>query len=157
MTPLSKMQSEGGRELILAKHIFLGLAGLAAGGAVAAGTFAFIIMLGVVPRMIGKSKTASSIMGYENAIIIGGILGNLVSVFLTMQIPLGHAFLVLYGTSAGIFVGCNAVALAEVLQSFPIIFRRIKIKQGLSYAIIAFAIGKSLGCLWFFFERMAAL
>ena len=35
-------------------HILLGFLGIAFGGAVAAGTFAFVIVIGVVPRMIGK-------------------------------------------------------------------------------------------------------
>ena len=39
---------------MLIEHIFLGFCGLAAGLAVSAGTFAFLIVIGVIPRMIGK-------------------------------------------------------------------------------------------------------
>lgn len=137
-------------------HLLLGVIGLAAGASAAAGTFAFIIILGVVPRMIGKSKTAKSIFGYENAIILGGILGNIATVFLDMKIPLGSVFLCLFGISAGIFVGCNAIALAEVLQTFPILFRRVKIKVGLSYAIFFMAIGKTIGSFLYFFRHMSS-
>lgn len=95
------------------------------GGAVAAGTFAFVIVIGVVPRMIGKCNRAAGTLCFEQAIILGGILGNIVSVFLQMHIPLGqvsgHIFLGLYGLSAGMFVGCIAVALAEILNTFPIL------------------------------------
>ncbi len=63
------------------RHVFLGLAGLTAGAAVAGGTFAFLIMLNIIPRMIGKTKTAARICLYENMIVLGGIGGNLLSVF----------------------------------------------------------------------------
>ena len=85
-------------------HILLGFLGIAFGGAVAAGTFAFVIVIGVVPRMIGKCNRAAGTLCFEQAIILGGILGNIVSVFLQMHIPLGqvsgHIFLGLYGLSA---------------------------------------------------------
>lgn len=38
------------------KHLFLGFIGLASGVGVAAGTFAFIIVIGVVPRMNCKMQ-----------------------------------------------------------------------------------------------------
>ena len=137
------------------RHLLLGLLGLASGSAVAAGTFAFIVMLGILPRMVGKSKTAKEIMYYENMIVLGGVGGNLVSVFLNIQLPFGRLFLGLYGISAGIFVGCIAAALAEVLKTFPILFRRMKIKIGLNYVILFMAIGKLVGALWYFFHHMA--
>ena len=39
-------------------HVILALMGLFAGFAVSAGTFAFLIAIGVIPRLIGKSNTA---------------------------------------------------------------------------------------------------
>jgi stage V sporulation protein AB len=48
------MQRGRDTALTFISHIYLGLAGLAAGFAVSAGTFAFLIVIGVVPRMIGK-------------------------------------------------------------------------------------------------------
>ena len=54
-------------------HILLGFLGIAFGGAVAAGTFAFVIVIGVVPRMIGNATVRrihsalsrrSSLVGY---------------------------------------------------------------------------------------------
>ena len=61
------------RQLMWIRHVFLGLAGLTAGAAVAGGTFAFLIMLNIIPRMIGKTKTAARICLYENMIVLGGI------------------------------------------------------------------------------------
>ena len=96
-------------------------------------------------------------MWYENAIILGGILGNLATVFLDIRLPFGHAFVGLFGISAGIFVGCNAMALAEALKTFPIIFRRMKLKVGLSYLVLAFALGKTLGSLLYFFRQIGIM
>ena len=70
---------------MLLEHIFLGFSGLAAGLAVSAGTFAFLIVIGVIPRMIGKCNRAAETLHFENAVILGGICGNLASVFLQIR------------------------------------------------------------------------
>lgn len=154
MIPLSRRQNGEEEALMWSKHLLLGFIGLASGSAVAAGTFAFLIMLGVVPRMVGKSRTAPEVFWYENAIVLGGILGNLASVFPRLHVPFGHLLLYVYGICAGIFVGCNAMALAEVLKTFPILFKRMKLKIGLIYAVTCMALGKTLGALWYFFRDM---
>ncbi len=138
------------------KHLLLGFLGLAAGSAVAAGTFAFIVMLGIIPRIVGKSKTAKEILYYENMVVLGGIAGNLISVFLNIPLPFGRVFLGIFGICAGIFVGCIAAALAEVTKTFPILFRRMKIKLGLNYVLCFMAAGKLVGGLWYFFHRMSS-
>lgn len=139
------------------RHLFLGFIGLASGIAVAAGTFAFIIVIGVVPRMIAKCNRAADTLLFENMIILGGIFGSIVSVFTGMPIPLGRWLLYLYGLSAGIFVGCIAVALAEILNTFPILFRRLQVKQGLSWIMLFMALGKSAGAFYYFWHHMAAI
>ena len=131
---------------MLIEHIFLGFCGLAAGLAVSAGTFAFLIVIGVIPRMIGKCNRAAETLHFENAVILGGICGNLASVFLQIRIP----FLCVYGISAGIFVGSIAVALAEILNTFPITFRRMGLKVGLFWVMLAMAAGKVAGSLYYF-------
>lgn len=138
---------------MLAKHIFLGFCGLAAGVAVSAGTFAFLIVIGVIPRMIGKCNRAAETLHFENAVICGGIFGTLMSVFPGISLPLGPLLLCVYGLSAGIFVGCIAVALAEILNTFPIMFRRINLKVGLVWAMYAMALGKSAGAFFYFFRN----
>ena len=118
----------------------------------------FVIVIGVVPRMIGKCNRAANTLCFEQAIILGGILGNIVSVFLQMHIPLGqvsgHIFLGLYGLSAGMFVGCIAVALAEILNTFPILFRRAKLKVGLQWVMWTMAVGKTCGALYYFVKKI---
>mgnify|MGYP002681463490 CR=1 FL=1 len=126
------------------RHAFLGLFGFSAGIAIAAGTFAFIIMIGIVPRIAARSNTAKHTFCYENAILLGGLCGDLLSVFLDVQIPGGRPLLILYGFCAGIFVGCVAVALAEIL------------KAGLPWVVLFMALGKMLGSFFYFFFDMAA-
>lgn len=138
---------------MLIRHGFLGLCGLAAGFGVSAGTFAFLIIIGVIPRMIGKCNRAAETLHFENAVILGGIFGNLASVFLDLRFPLGPLLLCVYGLSAGIFVGCMAVALAEILNTFPIVFRRMGLKVGLFWAIVAMAAGKLAGSLYYFLGK----
>lgn len=139
---------------MLSKHIFLGFLGLASGFAVSAGTFAFLIVIGVIPRMIGKCNRAAESLHFENAIILGGIFGNIMSVFLKASLPLGPLLLCAYGFSAGIFVGCIAVALAEILNTFPIMFRRIGLKTGLPWVMLFMALGKSAGAFYYFIKNI---
>lgn len=58
-----------------------------------------------------------------------------------------RALLCVYGISAGIFVGSIAVALAEILNTFPITFRRMGLKVGLFWVMLAMAAGKVAGSL----------
>ncbi len=135
-------------------HILLGILGLIAGTAASAGTFAFIIIVGVIPRVVGKCKRAANTLIFENAVILGGIIGNLLSVFLDIRIPLGTLLLCVYGVCAGIFVGCIAVALAEILNTFPIMFRRFHLKMGLAWVMVMMALGKMCGSFYYFFTSM---
>lgn len=131
-------------------HVFMGFLGLAFGLSVASGSFAIAVKLGIIPQMASKSGTAKRIITYENATILGGIAGNIISVFTQIRFPAGHVFLALFGISAGIFVGCMAVALAEIINAYPILYRRVKLKMGLEWMVAVIAIGKMSGCLFYF-------
>lgn len=138
------------------KEVFLGFIGLASGTAVSAGVFSFIITVGVVPRIIGKSRTATDVIIYENAVILGGVVGNIFALF-HLQMHLGIWLIILFGLSAGVFVGCLSVALAEILNTFPIMFRRLGVKEGLSFVMFSMALGKMLGALYFYANHMQKL
>ena len=118
----------------------------ASGIIISGAVFAFITIIGVVPRLAQKTRTEDSIIIYEEAIIVGGILGTLSMIF-NFYIPIGKFFAVLYATGIGIFFGCLAVSLAEVLNVIPILTRRGKIQTGLKYFIIAVALGKLIGAI----------
>ena len=74
------------------KHLFLGFIGLASGVGVAAGTFAFIIVIGVVPRMIAKCNRAENTILFENMIVLGGIFGTVMSVLQISDFQPGTGF-----------------------------------------------------------------
>ena len=139
---------------MLAEHIVLAFLALCAGAAVSAGTFAFILVIGVVPRMLRRGNLAKRIITIENTVFLGVMAGALLSLLSweckTPFLFAGHLILALYGISAGIFVGCIAVALAEILDTFPILFRRGKIKRGLPWVMAAMAFGKMAGALYYF-------
>lgn len=131
-------------------NLILAFLGLIFGIAVAAGVFALIAGLGLVPRLAGKTSSAAYIVPLENALIAGGIFGTVISVFPEIPLALGTWFTAVYGVFAGIFSGCLSAALAEVLNVFPIMFRRAGLKEGLSLGILFFALGKIIGGLYFF-------
>ena len=109
-----------------AKQIVLGLIGLSSGVVVAGGLFAFLIELGILADFADRTHTAEHILLYEDAAVWGGILGNVFFLF-HVPIPFGRWLLPVFGLLAGIFVGCWSMALAEILNVFPIFVRRLKI------------------------------
>ena len=65
------MLEERGMSTMFLKHILMGAVTFACGVAVSAGTFAFLLVIGVIPRMIKKSNLADRILSIENMIILG--------------------------------------------------------------------------------------
>ncbi|WP_367565389.1 stage V sporulation protein AB [Lacrimispora sp.] len=139
--------------MMFPEQVLLVLIGLSAGGIIAAGVFAFLAIIGVFPRLIGKTRTNRHILLYETMIILGGILGNIWDIY---EIPLGfggNLFLGVYGTAVGIFVGCLVMSLAETLKALPVISRRLNLGVGLQYIILSLGLGKLIGSLIFFVEK----
>ena len=134
------------------RSFFLIFYGLCAGGLIAASFLAFLSMLGVIPRLAGLTKSMKNARMYESFVALGGILGTLVFLY-RWQIKAGYPLLVLYGLFGGIFVGCWAMALTEMLDLFPIFIRRIRMVRGIAAVMIGIAFGKGLGALLFFWKR----
>ena len=100
------------------RMIFLpGMVGLASGLAVAGGMFALLIALGVIARFAGKTNTASWVLYYEDAAALGGIFGNLFSLY-QFRIPVGITGAALFGLFSGIFTGTWAMALGRSLGAW---------------------------------------
>jgi stage V sporulation protein AB len=137
------------------KQIFLGVIGLTSGFTVAGGAFAFITALSIIPRIVAKTHTARKLLFYENLIFFGALLGNILTIFF-IKLPLGPVFLVLYGVATGIYTGCTLMALAEVLNTFPILFRRSNLKMGMGIIVIAIAIGKLAGSILYYLKDMSS-
>ena len=147
-----------------AQQILLAAVGLRAGVAAAGGLFAFIVELGVVADFADRTHTGDRILFYETCAALGGILGNLVYVFGIgsssmmqwlsdgAQLSAGGGLLGIFGIFSGIFVGCWAMALAEILNVFPVFMRRARIVRYIAAFTISVALGKGLGAGLFFFR-----
>ena len=149
----------------------MGILALDAGILVSGGVFSVLLAVGLIPRFAGKTQTAKHIWLYENMVVLGTITGCILSVFEPfVQVEawtVSHSgfwydvletviwvMLVLYGLFAGIFVGCLAIAIAEMLDSIPIMTRRLGFRHGLGIMVTALAFGKLSGSLFYFGYRI---
>ena len=162
------------------EKIFLAVLGASAGFGVSGGVFTTLIAIGLVPRFAGKTHTAKHIFLYEEMVVFGTLVGGITTVFLPFikvhewsgdgwtskgmfyegffsgaWYPVVGTFcLLIYGLFAGIFVGCLALAIAEMLDSIPIFARRSKFRHGIGIAIFCMALGKTLGSLLYFLKDL---
>ena len=139
-------------------NIILGIIGLSAGVIVAGGLFSFIIGLGVISDFADRTHTGEHILLYEDSVALGGMLGNVVWIYnlavpLSLATVLGEFVALFFGLFSGIFAGCWAMALAEMLDVFPIFIRRFKVIKYVPYMILAVAVGKGIGAIVFFVNR----
>lgn len=131
---------------MLIRHVFLAIAGFAGGTVTASGYFAFISMIGIFPKLLEKVKGNRHYILIECLIAYGATLANIIYIF-NVRIPatlIGLAIFVFFG---GVFTGCLIGALAEVLNVFPILSRRLSIRKYLPYVIYAVAAGKLIGSI----------
>ena len=128
-------------------NVLLLLTGLSGGVLVAGGLFAFLALVGVVTRLVAGTKTAKFFMFYEDMSLLGGTVGNIVYLY-NIGIPIGKGWFLLYGLSAGIFTGCLAAALAEVVKMMPVLSERVNLKRGMTVIMVIFAFGKMVGALF---------
>lgn len=156
------------------KLIFLAVLSGSFGLLAAAGVFTVLVAVGLVPRFAGRTHTAKQILVYEEMVVGGTIIGGLLSIFdryvqigsfLRQQLPdllqvwqgLGNTVLCIAGLFSGMFIGCLALAIAEMLDSIPIFARRISFRHGIGLAILSMAIGKLCGSLFFFIYELHAI
>lgn len=130
--------------------LLLCLIGFMSGVVIAGGIFAFIIIIGIVPRLIQKTKTASHIFLYESVISAGGIGGSLV-MLAEGSLNISPWWETGIGLLYGIFVGCLAISIAEILDVMPILGRRLRMGKALPWIMIVLALGKTVGTLIQFF------
>lgn len=152
--------------LVSLKYLLLIICGTSFGLLAAAGVFTVLVAVGLIPRFAGKTHTGRKVVIYEEMVIAGTIIGGLLSVFerycrfgkmlMTAGIPAaavqaaGYAAMLPAGIFAGMFVGCLALAIAEMLDSIPIFARRTGFRHGLGIAVCAMAVGKFCGSLLYF-------
>ncbi|MFV0441874.1 MAG: stage V sporulation protein AB [Lachnospirales bacterium] len=120
------------------------------GFAISSAIFAFLSIIGLIPRLISKSKTEKHIMFYENVIIIAGGIGAILYCFdISFNIGVILYFYLIF--SLGIFVGSLAVCVTEVIDILPIIVRFFKFKNKMRLLLISLALGKGVGAFVFYF------
>lgn len=138
------------------RYIFLSVIAVCFGLLAASGVLTVLLAVGLMPRYIARVHKAAHIILFENVIVLGTMIGTMVDLFgyLFPQNDLGLLGLIiqiLYGFFSGIFVGSLALAIAEMLDAFPIFFRRANITGGIRWIIFAVAAGKMIGSYLYFF------
>lgn len=141
----------------------------------AAGVFTVLVAVGLVPRFAGRTHTANKVFLYEEMLIFGTMLGCIFSVFgeycysLTTRMHLslmeydgvwrltGDIFQILFGFFSGMFIGCLALAIAEMLDSIPIFTRRISFRHGIGIVVLSMAAGKFCGSIIYFLTELYKL
>ena len=131
------------------KHCASAVIGFGSGLIIAGAVYAFITIVGVVPRLAQKTHTTGKIKVYESSLVLGGVFGTLAGLF-RLYAPIGTIGVVALSIANGIFVGCLAMSLAEVLNVIPILARRTRIQRGMFFIVLAIAIGKLVGSLLYF-------
>lgn len=129
--------------------VFIGLSG---GVAVAAGVFALITMIGMIPRVAARTSSGKLAYWYETAILLGGTIGSALTVY-EVRLPAGWIGMAVMGIFSGMFVGCLSMALAEALRVIPIFSRRLRLSVGFPFLILALAVGKGFGTFYQLYFR----
>lgn len=161
--------------MMFLKQLFLAVIGVSGGLIVSAGVFTVLISVGLIPRFAGKMHVAKKVFVLEEAVILGTLAGSFLSIYskwgeIGYYVRLHEIFgaeategvwnligtliQIVFGLFAGIFVGCLALAIAEMLNTIPVFARRIGFRHGLGVAILAVAFGKLLGSLIYFTQHM---
>lgn len=152
---------------MLFRQLLLIVAGASYGLLSAAGVFTVLVAVGLIPRFAGRTHTARYILLYEEMVIFGTLAGCFVTVFpeysqwgsylregfpeyMSLWRVAGVGVQAVFGLFAGMFIGCLALAIAEMLDSIPIFARRISFRHGLGWAILGMAAGKICGALFYF-------
>ena len=135
------------------QQIGMAVIGFGGGMIAAGGMVALLIGLGITPRFAGITHTADRILLYEDFTMLGAVAGNVLQLY-EPSLAVGKIGLAVYGLGAGMFLGAWILALAEMVDVFPIAIRRLKIKVGVPLIIVAVAAAKICGSLLYFYQGM---
>lgn len=135
------------------QQIGMAIIGFGGGMIAAGGMVALLIGLGITPRFAGITHTADRILLYEDFTMLGAVAGNVLQLY-EPSLAVGKIGLAVYGLGAGMFLGAWILALAEMVDVFPIAIRRLKIKVGVPWIILTVAAAKICGSLLYFYHGM---
>ena len=135
------------------QQVGMAVIGFGGGMIAAGGMVALLIGLGITPRFAGITHTADRILLYEDFTMLGAVAGNVLQLY-EPSLVVGKIGLAVYGLGAGMFLGAWILALAEMVDVFPIAIRRLKIKVGVPWIILTVAAAKICGSLLYFYKGM---
>lgn len=155
----------------MGRTILLAVMGASYGLLAAAGVFTVLAAVGLVPRFAGKTHTARKVFLYEEMVIFGTVAGSFLSIFerysqlaafwqarlpqyMGIWLAAGKLMQAVFGVFSGMFIGCLALAIAEMLDSIPIFARRISFRHGIGLAVLGMAAGKLCGSLFYFWSEL---
>lgn len=155
----------------MGKEILLAVIGASYGMLAAAGVFTVLVAVGLIPRFAGKMHTARKVILFEEMVIFGTVTGSFCSIFerysqfaaffqnrypqyMSTWLGLGNLLQAVVGIFSGMFIGCLALAIAEMLDSIPIFTRRISFRHGIGLAVLSMAVGKLCGSLFYFWQEL---
>ncbi|HEX7065552.1 MAG TPA: stage V sporulation protein AB [Bacillales bacterium] len=135
------------------KAVILIMVSFADGVIVGSGFVAFLIVLGIIPRLMQLTKTQSFVRAYEWSVISGALMGGWLGLR-GVSLDLSVFWLVPIGLACGVFIGMLAAALTEVLNVLPILAKRIGIGETkIIILLMALVLGKIVGSIfhWTYF------
>lgn len=132
-------------------NLLLIIIGIGSGMAIAAGVFALITKVGVIPQIADVTRTREHVTTYEMAVLAGAVFGNYATVF-PVSLSLPTWIMGIFGIFSGIFTGCLATALAEALNVTAVFTRRLRLHTGIAWIVLSMALGKLFGSLIYFFR-----
>ncbi len=145
------------------EQLFLIVLGLSFGVFTAGGVFTTVIVVALVPRFAARFHTAYKIELYEEWIVAGAIAGGIFGVYSHLWTTpswemrsillkaAGIVFVIIWAFFTGMFVGCLALAIEEMLGGIPVFARRIHLRKGLGIIILSIAVAKLVGSLCYFY------
>jgi stage V sporulation protein AB len=139
------IQADTGRDIIM-KTLVAMLVAFANGLTVGSGLVAFLAIIGLVPRLAEVTHTEHSLRWYQLVMVLGSTLATLELIY-PANFHLPGYMSIIPGIFMGLFVGCLAAALAEVLNVLPVMTRRVGLLIYIRFLLLAMILGKVCGSL----------
>src|SRR5699024_5151911 len=128
--------------------------GLSSGIVIGSAFLALLTFLGVIPRLMQWVKNTNNGKAFTTSLLIGTLYGTYLT-FTNSSIMFGFPFLMVWVLLQGVFNGMLIAALVEVLHVFPMISKRLGLKDKIRYLMMAVVFGKIAGSLfqWFYLAK----
>src|SRR5690625_3952412 len=121
--------------------------GFASGIIIGGGFVGLLTVLGVIPRLVHLSNSKNLLAIYPLVIISGVMVGTYLAINVKV-IYVHKIVLIIWGGLQVVFNVMNAAALAEIVNVFPILAKRIGLQQYILMLVNAIVLGKIFGSLF---------